>query len=161
MLFSSEINDQESDYECEESDYECGSGSGSREDDKDPREAPQVKTGTCERRNRILLKKCKKKAARRFLCYSDKMPDPCSCNPCQKCPSGSKAFKRSKSRYSGFKCLRFSACPTSKGNEMETGVSEMNTVELVATIAKNATKLIAEKIITAMQSILGKEGDDK
>ena len=37
----------------------------------------------------------------------------------------------------------------------------MNTGELVETIARNATKLIAEKIITAMQSILGKEGDDK
>ena len=176
LLFSSEINDQES--------SESGSGSGSggtgsgewrghcfhcndlvhpllsseEEDDEDPREAPLVKRGTCERRKQ---KSCNKKKEIKVLCNSGEMPDPCSCNPCQKCPSGTKAFRRSKSRYSGFKCLRFSACPTSKGNETETAVSEMNTVELVATIAKNATKLIAERIIKAMQSILRKEDNDK
>ena len=58
-------------------------------------------------------------------------------------------------------CLRFSACPTSKDTEMEAGASEMNTGELVETIARNATKLIAEKIIEAMQSIFRKDDNDK
>ena len=60
-------------------------------------------------------------------------------------------------------CIRFNACnvSTSKGTEMEAGTSEMKTGELVAKIAKNATKLIAEKIIKAMQSIFKKEGSDE
>ena len=161
MLFSSEINVQESSkYSSERGGSGSGSGSGSREsseEDEDPREAPQVKRGTCERRKR---KSCGKMKRMKWLCESDKMPDPCACNPCQKCPSGSKAFRRSASRYSGFKCLRFSACPTSKGNEVEAGASEMNTGELVATIAMNATKLIAGRIIEAMQSIFKKEDND-
>ena len=37
----------------------------------------------------------------------------------------------------------------------------MKTGELAAKIAKNATKLIAEKIIKAMQSIFKKEGSDE
>ena len=42
---------------------------------------------------------------------------------------------------------------------MEAGTSEMKTGELAAKIAKNATKLIAEKIIKAMQSIFTNEGN--
>ena len=37
----------------------------------------------------------------------------------------------------------------------------MNTGELAAKIAKNATKLIAEKIIKAMQSVLTNEQNEK
>ena len=60
-------------------------------------------------------------------------------------------------------CLRFNACPvlTSKGIEIEAGTFEMNTGELAAKIAKNATKLIAEKIIRAMQSVLTNEQNEK
>ena len=60
-------------------------------------------------------------------------------------------------------CLRFNACPVSpsKGIEREAGTFEMNTGELAAKIAKNATKLIAEKIIKAMQSVLTNEQNEK
>ena len=60
-------------------------------------------------------------------------------------------------------CIRFRACnvSTSKGTEMKAGTSDMKTGELAAKIAKNATKLIAEKIIKAMQSIFKKEGSDE
>ena len=48
----------------------------------------------------------------------------------------------------------------SKGTKKKGGTTDMNTGELAAKIAKNATKLIAEKIIKAMQSIFKKEGSD-
>ena len=72
-------------------------------------------------------------------------------------------------------CLRFNTCPVptskgkgkgkgkgkSKGTKKKGGTTDMNTGELAAKIAKNATKLIAEKIIKAMQSIFKKEGSDE
>ena len=39
--------------------------------------------------------------------------------------------------------------------------NEMNTGELAAKIAKNVTKLIAEKIIKAMQSVFTNEQNDR
>ena len=147
---------------CSGSGSGSGDGDGDEEGHEDQNEVPPE--GPKERCNETRVRRCGTIFKTRRVCDPEEQPDPCSCDPCKTCPKGIGWQK-----FPGYSmsprsiCLCFNACPvsTSKGIAIEAGTFEMNTGELAAMIAKNATKLIAEKIIKAMQSVFTNEQNDR
>ena len=64
----------------------------------------------CGKTKRWKQLKFGKKKPRKRLCHSWEQPDPCSCNPCIKCPNGTVGLEKYHSRPFSYICIPFRSC---------------------------------------------------